>query len=62
VIRIEIGRRHCLLYLLLTYSRRFVPDAERRVELEGRLGRWPVFRHWASVLAVEARRRPETRS
>ncbi|HWN15828.1 MAG TPA: methyltransferase domain-containing protein, partial [Candidatus Dormibacteraeota bacterium] len=39
----------------IPYSRRFVPDAERRFQLEGRLGRWPVFRHWASVLAVEAR-------
>jgi len=46
----------------IPYSRRFVPDAERRFQLEGKLGRWPVFRHWASVLALETRRRPETRS
>jgi len=45
----------------IPYSRRLVPDAERRFGLEGRLGRWPVFRHWASVLALEARRLPETR-
>jgi ubiquinone/menaquinone biosynthesis C-methylase UbiE len=46
----------------IPYSRRFVPDAERRFQLEARLGRWPVFRHWGSVLALEARRRPPTRS
>jgi ubiquinone/menaquinone biosynthesis C-methylase UbiE len=45
----------------IPYSRRFVSDAERRFRVEGRLGRWPVFRHWASVLALEARRSPETR-
>lgn len=45
----------------IPYSRRFISDAERRFRVEGRLGRWPVFRHWASVLALEARRSPETR-
>jgi len=45
----------------IPYSRRFVPEAEGRFRLEGRLGRWPLFRHWASVLALEARRLPETR-
>ena len=45
----------------IPYSRRFVSDAERRFRVEGRRGRWPVFRHWASVLALEARRSPETR-
>jgi len=45
----------------IPYSRRLVPDAERRFRLESRLGRWPVFRHWASVLALEARRSPESR-
>lgn len=45
----------------IPYSRRFVSDAERRFRVEGRLGRWPIFRHWASVLALEARRSPETR-
>ena len=29
---------------------------------EARLGRWPVFRHWAASLAVEAERLPGTRS
>ena len=46
----------------IPYSRRFVPDAERRFQLEGRLGRWPVFRHWGSVLALETRRRTQVRS
>lgn len=45
----------------IPYSRRFVPEAEGRFRLEGRLGRWPLFRHWASVLVLEARRLPETR-
>lgn len=38
------------------YSRRFVPDARQRFRLEQRLGRIPVLRHIAAVLAVEARR------
>jgi ubiquinone/menaquinone biosynthesis C-methylase UbiE len=42
----------------IPYSRRLIPDADRRFRGERRLGRWPVFRHWASVLAVEARRLP----
>lgn len=46
----------------IPYSRRFVLDAERRFGLEAGLGRWPVFRHWGSALALEARRRPPTRS
>ena len=37
-------------------SRRLVGDAERRFTLEGRLGRLPLLRHAARVLAVEARR------
>jgi ubiquinone/menaquinone biosynthesis C-methylase UbiE len=45
----------------IPYSRRLLPDAERRFRLEGLLGRWPVFRHWAAVLALEARRSPESR-
>lgn len=40
----------------IPYSRRLVPDAERRFRLERRLGRWPMVRHFAAVLAVEARR------
>ena len=46
----------------IPYSRRLVPDADRRFVLESRLGRWPVFRHWASVLALEARRSSGSRS
>jgi ubiquinone/menaquinone biosynthesis C-methylase UbiE len=45
----------------IPYSRRVIPDAERRFRAEGRLGRWPVFRHWAAVLAVEAERLPGRR-
>ena len=45
----------------IPYSRRLVPDAERRFRLEGRIGRWPVVRHWAAVLALEARRAAESR-
>jgi ubiquinone/menaquinone biosynthesis C-methylase UbiE len=45
----------------IPYSRRVMPDAERRFRAEGRLGRWPGFRHWASVLALETRRLPEGR-
>jgi ubiquinone/menaquinone biosynthesis C-methylase UbiE len=45
----------------IPYSRRLVPDAERRFRVEARFGRWPVLRHWASVLALEARRSPESR-
>jgi ubiquinone/menaquinone biosynthesis C-methylase UbiE len=40
----------------IPYSRRLMRDPERRFRVEGRIGRWPVFRHWAAVLAVEARR------
>jgi hypothetical protein len=36
-----------------------VPDAARRFRIEERVGRWPIFRHWAAVLALETRRRPE---
>ena len=39
-------------------SRRVVPDAARRFRLERRLGRLPGLRHWARVLALEARRAP----
>ena len=45
----------------IPYSRRLIPDAERRFRLEARIGRWPVFRHWAAVVAVEARRLTERR-
>jgi ubiquinone/menaquinone biosynthesis C-methylase UbiE len=38
------------------YSRRLVPDAERRLRLEGILGAIPLFRHVAGVLAVVARK------
>lgn len=38
------------------YSRRLVPDARQRFRLERGLGRIPVLRHIAAVLAVEARR------
>ena len=41
----------------IPYSRRLIQDPDRRFHLEGRIGRWPVFRHWAAVLALEARRR-----
>ncbi len=40
----------------IPYSRRLIPDAERRFRVESRLGQWPVVRHFAAVLAVEARR------
>ncbi len=40
----------------IPYSRRLIRDPDRRFHLEGRVGRWPVFRHWAAVLALEARR------
>lgn len=45
----------------IPYSRRLIADADRRFRAEQRLGRWPVFRHWAAVLALEARRLAETR-
>jgi ubiquinone/menaquinone biosynthesis C-methylase UbiE len=38
-------------------TKRLVPDPPRRFALETRLGRLPVIRHMASVLAVQARRR-----
>ena len=44
----------------IPYSRRLIPDPDRRFRAEGWLGRWPVFRHWAAVLALEARRLPES--
>jgi len=40
----------------IPYSRRLILDPERRFRVERRLGRWPVLRHFAAVLAVEARR------
>ena len=40
----------------IPYSRRLIRDPERRFRFEQRIGRWPVVRHWAAVLAVEARR------
>ena len=42
----------------IPYSRRIQPDAERRFRLEGRWGRLLGLRHFARVLAVEARRSP----
>jgi SAM-dependent methyltransferase len=45
----------------IPYSRRLILAADRRFRAEARLGRWPVFRHWAAVLALEARRLPESR-
>lgn len=38
------------------YSRRLVPDPRRRFRLEQLLGRIPLLRHFAGVLAVTARR------
>jgi ubiquinone/menaquinone biosynthesis C-methylase UbiE len=38
------------------YSRRFVPNPQRRFRLERFFGGLPVIRHFGSVLAVEARR------
>ncbi|HSB42770.1 MAG TPA: class I SAM-dependent methyltransferase [Methylomirabilota bacterium] len=43
----------------IPYSRRLIPEAAPRFRVERRIGRWPVFRHWAAVLAVETLRRPE---
>jgi SAM-dependent methyltransferase len=40
----------------IPFSRRLVPQALRRFDLERRLGRLPLVRHMAAVLAVEARR------
>jgi SAM-dependent methyltransferase len=40
----------------IPYSRRLVRDAGRRFAIESRLGRVPGLRHFAAVLAVEARR------
>lgn len=37
----------------IPYSRRWLPDPRRRFDVEARIGRWPIFRHWAAVLAVE---------
>lgn len=39
------------------YSRRMLPDPRRRFRLEGLLGRIPILRHVAGVLAVSACRR-----
>ncbi len=40
----------------IPFSRRLVPAPERRFRVERALGRVPVLRHFAAVLAVEARR------
>jgi SAM-dependent methyltransferase len=40
----------------IPYMGRLVPDPARRFRLESRLGRLPIFRHWAGVLAMETRR------
>jgi len=44
----------------IPYSRRLIPDPDRRFRAERWIGRWPVLRHWAAVLALEARRLPES--
>jgi ubiquinone/menaquinone biosynthesis C-methylase UbiE len=41
----------------IPYSRRLIREPNRRFQIEGRIGRWPLVRHWAAVLALEARRR-----
>lgn len=38
----------------IPYTRRLVPDPVKRVGVETALGRLPLLRHWAAVLAVEA--------
>ncbi|PYQ07525.1 MAG: hypothetical protein DMF83_09235 [Acidobacteria bacterium] len=40
----------------IPFSRRLVPEPRRRFDAEHRLGRLPLVRHLAAVLAVEARR------
>jgi len=40
----------------IPYMGRLVPDPARRFRLESRLGRLPLLRHWAGVLAMETRR------
>jgi len=40
----------------IPYSRRLIRDPERRFRMERRLGHLPLLRHFAAVLAVEARR------
>jgi ubiquinone/menaquinone biosynthesis C-methylase UbiE len=40
----------------IPYMGRLVPDPARRFRLESRLGRLPIVRHWAGVLAMETRR------
>lgn len=40
----------------IPYMARLVPDPARRFRLESRLGRLPIVRHWAGVLALETRR------
>jgi len=44
----------------IPFSRRVVPEARRRFETERRIGRLPIVRHLAAVLAVEARRSAHT--
>ena len=41
----------------IPYMGRLVPDPAKRFRLESRLGRLPLVRHFASVLAIETRRR-----
>jgi SAM-dependent methyltransferase len=52
----EVLKARCRAEGWIPYSRRLIRDPERRFRVERRIGRWPVFRHWAAVLAVEARR------
>jgi len=40
----------------IPYTRRLIRDPARRAAVEQRLGRLPLLRHWAGVLALEARR------
>ena len=42
----------------IPYMRRLGPDPAKRFHLESRLGRFPIVRRLAGVLAVEARLRP----
>src|SRR6266851_2695187 len=40
----------------IPYMGRLVPDPAKRFRLESRLGRFPIVRHWAGVLAIETHR------
>ena len=56
---IEIGRRNHLVRIdadWIPFSRRFLTAPKRRFRVERALGRVPMLRRFAAVLAVEARR------